>query len=155
VPAAPAATGVVLVSRPVAVATPAPIVAGIGQSLVSADLHLTARSAVRANNFGGLTASAGRTFVIAEVILSSTRRTPVPFTPSDFRLRDDTSAEYKALVPSGDESRSLKARTLAPGETIAGAVAFDVPAGARALVLSFQPSTAIPDYQPIRIGLGD
>jgi hypothetical protein len=145
----------VLVSRPPPVATPAPVVAGIGQSVVSADLHLTVRSAVRVNTFSGLTAQAGRTFVIADVTLGSTRQTPVPFTPSDFRLRDDTGAEYKALVPSVDEARSLKARALAPGETIAGAVAFDVPSGARQLVLSLQPSTAIPDYQLIRVGLGD
>jgi hypothetical protein len=134
--------------------TPSPA-ARIGQPVESAGLVLTVNAAARQVELGpGTPASPGRIFLVVDVTLESQRGDmPVPYAPTDFVLRDGSRAEHDALVPFGEAG--LRAGQLAPGERVAGRLAFEVPTAARGFLLRYQPPVALPGFRPIQVLLGD
>jgi hypothetical protein len=143
-------------ARPAAAtATAAPALARIGQRVESAGIELAVSSAAKTSMHVGSVAAPGRTFLIVDLRLESSRRPTTAYGPSGFRLRDADGGEHDSLIPSADDQRTLKGGVLAMGEAVRGTIAFDVPAGADGFVLAFQPDDLVADYRSIRIALGD
>jgi hypothetical protein len=153
---APAAAGVAAPAaaspKPAAPApTPAGTPAQIGERVESAGIALTVNGVTRTDSLSQFQkAKPGRTYVVVDVTLETSRE-KTPYNPLYFKVRDGEGYEYTATVSTGDQS--LKSGELNPGEKVRGTVAFDVPADAKGLVLSYQPLVILGGYQPIRVAL--
>ena len=129
------------------------ISAKVGQRIESAGIALTVNGARRAAEAGPIAkAKPGRTYMIADVSLENANRERAPYNPLYFKVRDADGFEYTSnLMAGGDQS--LKSGELATGERVRGTVAFDVPEGARGLVMTYQPQVLFGGYQTLRVEL--
>jgi hypothetical protein len=145
-PVAPSATPVPPTSPP----KPATI-AKVGERVESAGIALTVNGVRRADAINQFVkAKPGRTYLIVDVVLETTGREKAPYNPFYFKLKDSEGFEYTAGI---GPDNSLKSGELAQGEKVRGAVAFDVPREAKALVLSYQPIVIFGGYQTLRVQL--
>jgi hypothetical protein len=127
-------------------------VAKVGQRIESAGIALTVNSAEQKENAGQfLQAKPGRVYLVTDVTLENATRDTAPYNPLYFKVKDSDGFEYNGSLIGDD--RSLKAGELATGEKARGTVAFDVPANAKELVLSYQPMVLFGGYQVLRVAL--
>jgi hypothetical protein len=144
------------VARPPMTSPATPLLPRVGQAVGSAGIQLTVSSVVKRSTHGGSLVAPGKTFVVVGVVLESGRRAATSYGPAGFRLRAADGDEQAALIPSADDRQSLKGGgVLINGEITRGTVAFEVPVGADGFVLAFQPDEVVPDYQTLRVALGD
>lgn len=148
--AATTPTPVAAKPEPTAVST-APV-AKIGDRVESGGIALTVNGVTRTDSLSQFQkAKPGRVYVVADVTIESITREKAPYNPLYFKVKDADGYEYTASVGSGDQA--LKSGELNPGEKARGTVAFDVPATATGLVLSYQPLVILGGYQTIRVAL--
>jgi hypothetical protein len=116
-----------VVGRPVLVmAGGAPVVVTAGAPVLDATLG------------GGIAHPDEGQFVSVRVTLVAGRSGPVPYSLSDFYVRDAGGAHYVAAI-FGQRDPALDRGTLRPGERVSGWLAFDAP---RHGVLVFAPGDA-------------
>lgn len=125
----------------------------IGDRVESGGVALTVVGVDRTDSMGQFfKAKPGRTYAVVEVVLETTGRDKAPYNPMYFKVKDSEGVEYTAGLAGGDDS--LKAGELEQGDKVRGTVAFDVPADAKGLTLSYQPIVIFGGYQTIRVALG-
>lgn len=95
-------------------------------------------------------ASAGNTYVLAEVLIENAGQENIPYNPLYFKAKDSDGFEYAATLYTGDNG--LKSGELAPGDKARGFIAMEVKEAAKGLVLAYQPITIGAD-DPIRVAL--
>jgi hypothetical protein len=93
----------------------------------------------------------GKQYVIVELSIENVGQGSLDYSPIYFRLGDASGASYVAGAPGTD----LPAARGPPGLLARANVAFEVPAGARGLTLSYEPTPVPFGYQTIRIALGE
>jgi hypothetical protein len=92
-----------------------------------------------------------RTYAVADVTIENSSRDRAPYNPLYFKAKDDAGYEYSGSAIGTDQS--LKSGELTTGEIARGTVAFDIPANAKGLVLSYQPAVILGGYQVLRVEL--
>lgn len=122
-----------------------------GERASSAGLGVIVNSVTRTDSLGQFQkAKPGRTYVVLDVTIDRAFGATGPYNPLYFKLKDANGFEYTASLLGGDQS--LKSGELVAGEKVRGTVAFDVPADAAGLVVSYQP-IVVGSAPPIRIAL--
>lgn len=141
-----------------ATASPSPktaatrVAGAIGQRVESAGIAVTTNSTSQSDTLSVVQkVKLERTYVIVDVTIENTTRDKAPYNPAYFKIKDADGYEYSAQLAGPDNY--LKSGDLSAGESVRGVVAFDVPLGARGLVLSYQPAVILGGYQPIRVAL--
>jgi hypothetical protein len=123
----------------------------VGERVESAGIAVTVQAVSRTPSLGTLfKAKSGNTYVVLDTTIENTGRDVAPYNPLYFKLKDGAGFEYNSAL--GGE-QSLKSGELKQGELARGQVAFEVPAGASGLSVSYQPVVIFGGYQVIRIGL--
>jgi hypothetical protein len=117
----------------------------VGQRFTSGPVGLTADSLAVAP------APNDRLHVQIGVAIENLGQTPLGFSPAYFKLTDAAGATY----PSGAPGTTLPASSGGPGLLARATVAFEVPAAAHGLTLSYEPSPVPSGYQTIKIALGE
>lgn len=126
----------------------------IGQRVESAGIAVTVNAVEGALELGQFQrADQGRVFLLASVTLENASRERAPYNPLYFKVKDGEGFEYTASLLAADQS--LKSGELAAGERVRGFVAFQVPAAAKRLQISYQPLVLFGGYQVLRVDLGE
>ena len=149
---APAAT-TVPEPTPEPTAVPAPAgPAAVGEAVNAGDFTLTVIEVTQADSFNEyLKPAGGSVYVIADVLIEASGD-KVPYNPFYFKVKDSDGREYTfAFGVDG----SLASGDLVAGDKARGNVAFEVPATATGLVLSYQPIVLFDDSKPVRVALPD
>lgn len=131
-------------------------VAAVGQRIESAGVALTVNGVSKAKNGGPLMpAKDGKTYLVVDVTVENANRDKAPYNPLYFKVKDADGFEYTATLLGASMDRSLQSGELASGEKARGTVAFEVPAGAKGFVSSYQPLVIFGGYEVLRVALGD
>jgi hypothetical protein len=117
----------------------------IGQRIVSGPVGLTTHALATAP------APDGKLYVIVELSIENVGQGSLGYSPIYFRLSDASGAGYVAGAPG----TTLPAAAGPTGLLARANVAFEVPAGARGLTLSYEPTPVPSGYQTIKIALGE
>lgn len=94
-------------------------------------------------------AEKGSRFVTFSVKIENLTRDRTPFNPFYFRVKDSQGYEYLPIL--GSPSASLQAGSLGRGQMVRNSVIFELPETEQVLVLTYQPTVLVEDYQPIRM----
>lgn len=124
----------------------------VGQRAEASGVAVTVHGVRRAQSVGSFSrADSGKVYVVADVTVQNTTRDKVPYNPLYFKVKDADGFEYNPNIFM--DGQGLKSGELAKGEQARGSVAFEVPTGARGLIMSHQPLVIFGGYQTIRIRL--
>lgn len=124
----------------------------VGERVESAGVAITVNSANRTQSLSQFQqAGQGKTFIVADVTVENAGRDRAPYNPLYFKVKDAGDFEYSGSLVGDD--RQLKSGELPRGERVGGTVAFEVPAAATGLVMSYQPLVIFGGYQVIRVSL--
>jgi len=93
----------------------------------------------------------GKQLVRIDIAIENLGPGQLGYSPVNFRLIDATGASYVAGAPGTD----LPASSGGIGLLARARIAFEVPANARGLTLTFDPTPVPAGYQTIRIALGE
>lgn len=146
----PAQPTVLPTVAPTAVATPVPLPPR--EDVVAATL--TVNSARRATDLSPFTrANPGRVFIVVDVTLASTGSERLPYSPLEFTVKDADGYEHQTVL--AEVQNGLLNGTLGPGQRVRGVLAFDVPAGATGLTVSYRPIGTGRTRLPVTATLGD
>ena len=132
--------------------TAAPTIAKVGERAESAGLALTISKVERKKDLDVISkAKAGNVFVVTDVLIESTAKDKAPYNPLYFKVKSADGYEYNAAITG--LSNQLKSGDLATGDKVRGIVAFEVPEGAKGLVVSYEPLVIFGGYKPIKVAL--
>ena len=132
--------------------TAAPAIAKVGERAESAGLALTVSKVERKKDLDVISkAKAGNVFVVTDVLIESTAKDKAPYNPLYFKVKSADGYEYNAAITG--LSNQLKSGDLATGDKVRGIVAFEVPEGAKGLVVSYEPLVIFGGYKPIKVAL--
>lgn len=136
--AAPGSTDApVATSVPVATTAPAVTVGKVGERVESNGIALTVNSVSAVDNVSDVfKPKEGNIFLVVDVTIESVDKDAAAYNPLYFDVKDADGFEYSYNFTSPDPT--LKSGELSPGEKARGNVAFEVPAGALGLVLSYK-----------------
>jgi len=94
-------------------------------------------------------AEKGQRFVSLSVRIENLARERMPYNPLYFRVKDQQGYEYLAVV--GSPETSLQAGTLGRGRMVRNVVVFEVPEAELILVVSYQPTVLVEEYELMRV----
>lgn len=94
----------------------------------------------------------GNVYLAVQARVRNVDREEAPYNPVYFRVKDGSAFEYSATLSVKDPAFLFG--TLARGQSAAGWVTFEVPAGARGFVLTYEPLVILGGYEPLRVDLG-
>lgn len=132
--------------------TAAPTIAKVGERAESAGLALTVSKVERKKDLDVISkAKAGNVFVVADVLIENTAKDKAPYNTLYFKVKSGDGYEYNAAITA--LPNQLKSGDLTTGDKVRGIVAFEVPEGAKGLVVSYEPLVILGGYKPIRVAL--
>lgn len=128
--------------------------AKVGDRAEAGGVALTVVSVQRLSSLGQFQkAKAGREFLVAEVVIETTRDKEAPYNPLYFKVKDGEGVEKNSTLNSLDNA--LKSGSLANGDKVRGTVVFDVSQGAKGLVLAYEPMVIGGGFKPIKVSLDE
>jgi uncharacterized protein DUF4352 len=147
--AAPGAT-----AAPTATAVPPAVTVGVvGERVESNGIALTVNSVSAVESVNEFSKpKEGNVFLVVDVTIESVDKDPANYNPLYFRVKDADGFEYSYNFTAPDPT--LKSGELSPGDKARGNVAFEVPADAKGLVLSYKAIDFSGD-DAIEFDLGD
>jgi Domain of unknown function (DUF4352) len=141
-----------LADTPVPEVTTAP--ASVGVRVESAGVALTVNKVSTATSIQQfLTPQAGNIYLVLDVTIENTGQDAGSYNALYFKVKDANNFEYDTALAAPDPS--LKSGDSNKGDKVRGNVAFELPIGAKALVMSYDPLVLFGGYQIIRVNLGD
>lgn len=124
----------------------------VGSRVEAGDQALTVVGVSRAAKLGQFfTAEAGKEYVIVDVLIDA-MGDKAAYNLLYFKVKDADGREYTPAIGADD---GLNSGELPKGDKVRGNVAFQVPAGATGLVLSYKPLIMFDGRDAIRIALPD
>lgn len=140
-------------AAPVATSAPAATMGQVGDRIESDGVALTVHSVSAVDNVDDIfKPDAGNIFLVADVTIESVDKDAAAYNPLYFKVKDADGFEYNVTLTAPDPS--LKSGELSAGEKARGNIAFEVPADATGLVLSYKP-IIVGIVDPIEFDLGD
>ena len=131
--------------------TPAPAIAQIGDRVEAGGVALTVNSASTISSFDFMTAAEGSTYLVLDVLIETIDRDTAPYNPLYFSVKDADGFQYNSTLIAPDPS--LKSGELARGDRVRGNIAFEVPATAVGLVLTYEPLVILGGFEPLRVAV--
>lgn len=124
-------------SAPEATAAPAVTVGQVGDRVESNGIAVTVNSVTAVDNVDDIfKPDEGNIFLVADVTVESVDKDAAAYNPLYFKVKDADGFEYSYTFTAPDPT--LKSGELSPGDKARGNVAFEVPADAKGLVLSYK-----------------
>jgi hypothetical protein len=125
----------------------------IGTACQSGGISVSVNSVKKAQSAGLLTAYAGKTILILDVTIATVDADTAPYNPLYFKVKDSDGNAYDSALLAPEPA--LKSGDLKKGDKVTGNVAFQVNENAKGLVVSYEPTAPLDNYQTIQIDLGE
>jgi hypothetical protein len=132
-------------------ATPAQSIAQIGDRVEAGGIALTINGASTVSTIDFMTAAEGKTYLVVDALLENVSRETAPYNPLYFSVKDADGFQHNSTLVAPDPS--LKSGELPLGDRVRGNIAFEIPAGATGLVLTYEPLVILGGYEPIRVSV--
>jgi hypothetical protein len=116
-----------------------PAIGKVGDRIESTGEAISLIKVDRQNELGKFRkADKGKTYVVVEVLIENVGRDdPIPYNPLYFKLKDEDGFEYNPNILGPD--KSLMSGELPKGDKVRGVVAFEIPNGAKGLIMQYKP----------------